>query len=110
MNNKELLKRWGHRLPQKNIPIFGALRIADGAYSAKIILEQNIDIEESPWWYDAVQQFTAKFLNDRNYTTGNIYDIVIRCICQQTGDKITFKINIINYTKIPKLEYSKCGN
>lgn len=111
MNNDEMLKRWGHRLPQKNIPIFGALRIAQGAYGTKIVLEKNIDIEESPWWYDAVHRFIADFLKEHADTSNPIYDVAIQCTCRQDdNNKVSFEIHRVGYTKIPELRCSTCGS
>jgi len=65
---------WGHLFPQKKY-YEGHITIARGVYSEIIILEEDIDIEGSPWWYEA----TYDFINELTWDVeaGEIFKIDI---------------------------------
>jgi hypothetical protein len=52
---------WGHLAPKKNVTYRGHLIIAFPEYESghlnPVIIQDNVGLEGSPWWYQAVHEF-----------------------------------------------------
>jgi len=62
---------FGHLFPTENY-YEGVIRVCDTCYNRKTILDEKININASPWWYDAITNFVHELeLGD------GIYDVDI---------------------------------
>ncbi len=50
------INTWGHLFPTKE-EYRGELVVASTCYDGVVIVEERIDIQNSPWWYSAVHDF-----------------------------------------------------
>lgn len=65
---------WGHLFPQNMTePIKGKIRIAYGIYRDIIILDEQVEIDGSPWWYNTLQDF----LRDFDIEEGEVLELTI---------------------------------
>ena len=59
---------WGHLAVTKNKTYRGTLIVAWGTYNSghlnPTIVQDNMGIESSPWWYDAVHSFVGELKGD----------------------------------------------
>lgn len=65
---------WGHLFP-KGRYFEGKVRIALGAYGSIIILDEQIDTESSPWWFDALSKFAGELSEDME--SGEVREVAI---------------------------------
>lgn len=67
---------WGHLFPEGRY-YEGKIRVCEAVYGQISILDEKIDINASPWWYDAITDFVSKLSSDGKLEDGCIYDIDI---------------------------------
>jgi len=54
---------WSHLFPKGDY-YQGTVRIAYSIYGNMVILDEKIDIEDSPWWHTAITEFGDKMTDD----------------------------------------------
>lgn len=72
--NRIITETFGHLFPKPSTePIRGMVRVAQTAYSGAVIIELEIDIPDSPWWYTAIHDF----ISDYELEYGKVYQFTI---------------------------------
>jgi len=66
-HNKSIVmaNTWGHLFPTKK-HYEGIVRIAYSTYGQIIVLDENIGIDSSPWWYEAINNYAGEMVDDMN--------------------------------------------
>lgn len=67
---------WGHLFPE-GLYYEGYVRIANSIYNSGngVPIDEQIEISSSPWWYDAIQNFTFDVIEDME--NGEVADFYI---------------------------------
>lgn len=67
---------WGHLFPE-GLYYEGYVRIANSIYNVGngVPIDEQIDISSSPWWFDAIQDFTFNVTKDME--NGEVADFYI---------------------------------
>ena len=55
---------FGHLFPKARY-FEGKVVLASGCYQHSVVIKEEIDIEASPWWYESINDFAFKFLEDK---------------------------------------------
>ncbi len=83
--SKVMHATWGHLFPS-GFYYEGTIRVANSCYGGTAILSEKIEIEGSPWWYDAIHDFIFK-LDDIEVGEVHAVDIAVKIVALEDEDE-----------------------
>lgn len=72
---------WGHLFPKEE-KYEGTIKIASSMYDGMVVLDEEIDISGSPWWYHSLHNFVNEFESEME--VGEVRTIPIVVVVETT--------------------------
>lgn len=88
---------WGHLFPANMVePVKGRIRVAYGNYGDFIVLDDDVPIDSSPWWFDTLMAFVSDFAME----SGEVIELNVQVHMRTIIHDIPFMEDFLDGEKI----------
>jgi hypothetical protein len=89
--NQVMAETFGHLAPQPRQKYSGEILFTHGEYGDIVVIKNTIDIDDSPWFFEDMQQFVAGYIVQGRDTYVNRTKIESGAVYRFTGHYTKFK-------------------
>jgi len=89
---------WGHLFPKG--PATGYIVVAHSIYRDVVILEEELNINGSPWWYETVHDFARERAKKMKRGSVKRFDITARPVRVRGGHEIRIQCHRSYYVQL----------